>query len=204
MAHMRNRIASFGWKKFENEFKAELVGELGAGKVKKAAIQILKDAQKDFVKSLPSEETYLMPFITGNLHDSIASVLSNDGRVIAAAYTDPVATEPSLLSGKNIYRATKGGGRKRIVGAVEAATDVRNMQGKYPKGLAATMLVAVPYAENPNTVSETNKRGLHAGYLDAIGSLYLTKIQRGLILYDAYGLFNWKGQPLSYNTPIGL
>ena len=203
MARRSIKIPDYAWKKFEKEFRAELVGEHGLVKIRKAAIQILRGAQTDFVKSLPSHEEYIMPFVTGNLHDSIASVLSDKGRVIAAAYTDPAAKGPSLLTGKDIYRPTHAGGRKRVIGAVEAATDVRNLQGKYPRGLAATMLVSVPYAENPNELSETNKRGEHVGYLDALAALFYKKIERGFTLYDAYDNFRWKGGPLTWDTPIG-
>ena len=197
------RIGGWAWEKFEKEFRAELIGPSCFGKVNKAAIHVLREAQTDFVKSLPSQEEYIMPFITGNLHDSIVSVLSSDGRVIHAAYTDPVATQPSVYTGKTIFKSTKGGGRKRIVGSLEAFTDVKNMQGKYPRGLAASLMVSVPYAENPNELSETNKKGTHVGYLDALGARYYKAMQRGFTLYDAYNYFTWKGAPLTYDIPIG-
>ena len=72
------------------------------------------------------------------------------------------------------------------------------------------MMVAVPYAENPNELSSTNKAGRHVGYLDILASRYVRKIERGFKLYryesarDAEGrkMFVWKGGPLTWDTPI--
>ena len=189
------------WNWVEKGFQRELLSNVE--KVNKAAIGILYDAQKDFVENLPSEETAYMPLITGNLHDSIVGVISHKGRVLRASYTDPVAVKPSeVRPGKTIYSPTSGMGRTRIIGEVYARNTVRNLQGKYPMGLAATMMVTVPYSDNPNEISETNKTGKHAGYLDVLASKYYKNIERGFSLYDKYGLFKWKGANLSWDTPI--
>lgn len=191
-------IPKWGWKEFDNQFKAELLGGNCLGKVKKGAMWVLRQAQDEFVKNLPANEEYIMPFETGNLHDSIVSVLSYNGRVLAAAYTDPVATEASIFTGKDVYKPTHGGGRKRIIGAMEAYKSAKKMWGKY-YGFSASLIVSVPYAENPNELSDYNKKGTHVGYLDALGARYAKTMDRGFLLYDNYEVFNWKG----YSIPVG-
>lgn len=171
-------------------------------KVNRAAINILYEAQKAFVGSLPSEETSYMPVVTGNLHDSIVSVVSSGGRVLRASYTAPIATTASILTGKNVFAPTSGFGRKRIIGQTMARNAVRNLQGKYPDGLTAAMMITVPYFENPNAFSETNKKGEHVGYIDVLASKYYKNMERGFKLYDYSNLFKWKGAPLTWDTPI--
>lgn len=194
------KFNGWAWKNAERQFQRELMSN--SDKVNRAAINILYEAQRAFVDSLPSEETNYMPVITGNLHDSIVSVVSHKGRVLRASYTAPIATTASLITGKEIFAPTAGFGRKRIVGQTSARTAVRNLQGKYPGGLTATMMITVPYAENPNAFSETNKKGEHVGYIDVLASKYYKSMERGFKLYDYYDLFKWKGAPISWETPI--
>ena len=68
----------------------------------------------------------------------------------------------------------------------------------------------MPYAENPNELSETNKSGKHVGYLDVLANRYMKNIERAFKIYkyasarDAEGrnVFVWKGGPLTWDTPI--
>lgn len=201
----RRNISIKNWRSIATSFQRELLGENCLGKCRKGAIQILRDAQDAFVKSLPSEEAGYMPFITGNLHDSIVSVISDRGRVVAASYTEPVAKTPSLLTGKNVYSPTKAYG-KRVVGAMAAFNWVKGMNGRFPTDIATTLNVTVPYAENPNRLSGRNRRGTHVGYLDVLAYKYAKFMDRGFVLFKASSdpkMFRWKNSAVTWNIPIG-
>lgn len=156
------------WHNTERGFQRALMFDL-APKVEKEIANLFIEMQESFLRDLPAQEAPMMPFITGNLHDSIGAVTSVRGRVIRASYTDPVAKKTSSKTGKRIFRATrdKDLGRRRIVGSLEAFNMVKSLQGKYPQGLATMLFVAVPYAENPQ------ERGRHAGYLDELRRFYV-------------------------------
>lgn len=192
----------YNWSDVETSFRKELLGEHCAGRVKKAAVQILFEAQKDFVKSLPSHEAPEMPFITGNLHDSIVSVITDKGRVLRATYTDPVAVNRSVITGRDIFRPQRSEG-KRVIGSLSAFNAVKRLQrGAAPNSLACTMSVNVPYAENPNEFGPTNIRGAHVGYLDILAIKYAKTLERGFKLYDYSQLFKFDKSSITWDTPI--
>ena len=153
------------WRGAEKGFQRELELTLKPAYEKEVARMFI-EAQESFVRDLPAQETPTMPFITGNLHDSIGSVVSSHGKVIRASYAQPVARKTSSVSGKEVYAATSGMGRKRIIGSLEAFNYVRGLQGKYPTKLAITMFVAIIYAFNPQ------ERGPHRGYLDKLRQFF--------------------------------
>lgn len=202
MAKRNIKFSGWNWSETKTQFQKELLSQ--TDKVNQAALGILYDAQKDFINSLPSEEAPAMPFITGNLHDSIVCVLSMaNGRVVRASFANPVAKAPSLDTGKMKFTPTTTGGGKKVFGRMEAIRAAyRSRSATYPSGIAATMIVAVPYAENPNELSATNKAGRHVGYLDILASRYVKNIERAFKLYNYYDLFRWKGAPLTWDTPI--
>lgn len=180
------------WNKTGRDFQIELMKQVD--KVNKAGLKVLTNAQQTFIDGLPNHEEEAMPFITGNLHDSIASVISMNGRVVRASQTAPVATEVSVLSGREVFAATKGVGRKRIVGSTYARNAVRTK--KYPGPLAATMIVAVPYAEIPNKISDANRTGKHVGYLDTLAAKYYRAIENAFRATEALKMFKWRGSTL--------
>ena len=151
-------------------------------KVQKDLIGVFVDASESFVKRLPDHEASFMPFVTGNLHDSIASVVSHKGRIVRASYTNPVATTTSPKTGKRVFSPTSYMGKSRIIGAVAAATMVRNMNGKFPDKLASTMLIGVPYSIRPQFGRK------HAGYMNELAALYAWAMKeafaRGAVLKD--------------------
>lgn len=202
MARRNIKFSGWDWSDSVTQLQKELIGQ--SEKVNNAALSILADAQKDFIKNLPAEEAPSMPFISGNLHDSIVGVLSiGNGAVIKATFADPVARVPAIDSGKKKFTPTTMAGGKKIFGHIEALKAVyRSRKETYPSGIAATMMVAVPYAENPNELSETNKTGNHVGYLDILASRYVKNIERAFKLYKYSDYFRWKGAPLSWETPI--
>ena len=157
--------AKVKWKGAEKGFQRALEFDLKPAYEKEVAKMFIT-AQESFVRDLPAQETPTMPFITGNLHDSIGSVVSSHGRVIRASYAQAVARKTSSLSGKEVYAATSGMGRTKIIGSLEAFNYVRGLQGKYPTKLAITMFVAVPYAFSPQ------EKGPHRGYLDKLRQFF--------------------------------
>lgn len=202
MARRNLRFSGWSWSDTKTQFQKELLGQ--SEKVNQAALGILADAQKDFIKNLPSEEAPSMPFISGNLHDSIVCVLSMaNGAVVRANFAEPLARVASTDGGKKKFSPTTMGGGKKVFGHIEAIRAAYGSRSQtYPAGIAATMIVAVPYAENPNELSKTNKTGRHVGYLDVLAAKYYKNIERGFSLYDKYDLFRWKGGPLSWDTPV--
>ena len=202
MARRNIKASGWNWHDTKTQFQKELLAQ--SSKVNAAALSILADAQKAFINDLPAQEAPEMPFISGNLHDSIAGVISvAGGRVVKATLATPVARTPSIDTGKMRYSPSSMAGGRRVYGHMEALRAVYGSRAKtYPSGIAATLIVAAPYAENPNEISARNKTGRHAGYLDILGSRYVKNIERAFKLYDYYDLFRWKGAPLSWDTPI--
>lgn len=156
-------------------------------KYEKEITNIFIATQESFLRDLPSHETPTMPFITGNLHDSIGSVVSVRGRVVRASYAETVAKTTSSLSGREIYKSTSGMGRKRIIGSQSAFNMVRSLQGKYPNNLAVTMFVAVPYALNPEV------RGPHQGYLENLRKLFAYAFEREIRRAEAKHILQVNG-----------
>lgn len=174
------------WQGAEKGFQRELELTLKP-QYEKEMSRIFADTQTSFVRDLPSHETPTMPFITGNLHDSIGAVTSLRGRVVKASYTDPVAMTSSELTKKEVYRSTSGMGRKKIVGSLSAFNMVKSLQGKYPTKLATMLFVAVPYALNPN------EKGPHVGYLDSLRQLFAYALETEFRRAMTRGLLMMKG-----------
>lgn len=169
-------------KSLERQFQRELIKNKDA--VNSRVIKIFIDTQKAFLDDVQSNKGDMMPYVTGNLHDSIGSVISLNSRVVRAMYLPPEAVTTSAVTGKEIFSPTQGMGRAQIRGAVEAARFVRN--ANYPRGLAATLFIAVPYAEKPN------EKGTHPGYADELEFQYQKAIGEGLYTYDKYNIFDRK------------
>ena len=184
------------WTSVEKGFQRELLGPDVKGRIRTAIISTFVSAQKDFLDSLPAQEASYMPFITGNLHDSIASVVSEGGRVLNASYTEPAAITTSEITGKDIFvksgsfpTLVKG---KHIIGSQEAFKAVRRMQGKFPDRIAATLLIAAPYAETPQN------KGPHAGYIDTLAYKYSKSMDTAFRAGQTLGMWKWKG---GFNLP---
>ena len=187
------------WVPVEKGFQRELLGPDVKGRIHQAIVNTLISAQKNYLDNLPTTEAPYMPFITGNLHDSIASVISEGGRILNASYTEPVAITTSEVTGQDVFLPAKkfptrvklqwGRG---VIGSKEAERAVRKMQGKYPSKIAATMLIAVPYAETPN------EKGPHAGYIDVLGYKYAQSMAPAFRAAQSLGLWRWKG---GFNLP---
>lgn len=182
------------WKGAEKGFQRELEFAIH-DKVKQEILSIFAQAQDDFVhQQIPDCEAPMMPFITGNLHDSIVGVVSDNGMMVKASYANRVAVTISPKSGKQIYTPSSGGGRKRIIGHQEAWKAVYGMQGKYPRRIAASLFVAVPYALRPE------EKGPHKGYLENLRYLYAAAMDSEFRRAAARHVIEWKGNMDNYMT----
>lgn len=179
------------WQKFESGFRKELFVELQP-KVEKAVQNAFIATQESFIREIPAHEAPMLPFITGNLHDSIVSVVSSHGHVVKASYTPSVATTTSSSTGKKVFKATSGMGRKRIIGSLAAFNAVKNAQGKYPGKIAMTLFVAVPYSLRPN------EKGPHMGYLDNLRALYAFALESEFRRGIARAIIEMKGSLNNY------
>jgi len=166
------------WRNTEKGFQRSLQFDL-PDKIKKEVLSVFIAANDSFIRDLPDGEAAMMPYITGNLHDSIVGVVSDNGALVKASYANRTAVTTSSLTGRQIYTPTTGGGRKRIIGHQEAWKAVYGLNGKYPRKIASTLLVAVPYALNPN------ERGPHSGYLEGLRLNYAAALDREF-RYAAY------------------
>ena len=149
-----------GWKNASASFQKELMA--CAKPVARYAQQIFVDSNEMFLDYVQAHKDRL-PYYTGNLHDSIASVVSQRGRVVRAVYMPQEAKRPQNAPD-----------RKRIVGMEEAIKAVRRQN--YPqKAVASTLLVGVPYAEGAN---EKSKKG--RGYLEWLEMTFLGSMEAGM------------------------
>lgn len=186
--------AKVEWRGAEKGFQRELIFEL-APQLKKAITNTLIDVNDSFVRDLPDREAPMLPFITGNLRDSIVGIVSDNTTLVKASFPTPVATTTSEKSGKRIYTPTKGGGRKRIIGHQEAWKVVYGNNGRYPGKLASTMFVSVPYALRPE------ERGPHRGYLENLRDLYAAAVD--IEMRQAGKAFNlWNAKNVDSFIPL--
>lgn len=149
-----------GWKNASASFQKELMA--CAGPVARYAQEIFVDSNHRFMDFVQENKDRL-PYYTGNLHDSIASVVSQNSRVVRAIYMPQEAKRPQNAPD-----------RKRIVGMEEAVKAVRRQN--YPqKAVASTLLVGVPYAEGAN---EKSKKG--RGYLEWLEREFAGQMNLGI------------------------
>lgn len=135
------------WVKARLDFEKEILSS--AKGINNNAQRLLVNATSRFLDAVQELSTKngdnpnmgVIPYYTGNLHDSIATSVSMSGRIIRANYMPKQAT-----------KAQSAPGRKKIWGALEAERAVRSYTPRRT-GLAATLFVAVPYAEGANQQS---------------------------------------------------
>ena len=163
-----------GWRKASKEFTKELMGS--ASGVTKSTQQILVNTTGQFLDYVQLNKEQL-PIYTANLHDSIATSVSQSGRIIRANYMPVEATEPQTAPG-----------RKRIVGEEEAAKAVRAYR-PLRTGIHAALFVAVPYAEG------ANKDSHHPGYFEWLEDSFVSNVEAALRALTMYP--NIKAAPYS-------
>lgn len=115
------------------------------------AEKLMVEVTEDFLKYVNSNGE-LLPYYTGNLHDSIAAYVSKSGRVIRACYMPQEATKPQHVTKLTATKTRKDNDDtryKEIWGYREAIKAVRNSK-PLSKGIGSTLIVAVPYAGAAN------------------------------------------------------
>lgn len=175
----KRSFSDWGWKEFGREFRNELL-QVYMPQTKKAASEFLNHRQKIALEYIQANTTAKIPYYTGNLHDSIASVVGVNGRWIGAAYMPREAKyiAPNPHSGRNrtLYRSQKTSLRKRIYGMDEAIKAVRNVE-LYPLGITAALVVGVPYSVYPHL------KGKKKGYLTWLEETYVNFMDQALTGY---------------------
>lgn len=163
---MAKRTHSADWKKVREQFTKELYSNAKA--VNKGAASVLVQASDNFVQKVHEMST--LPLYTGNLRDSIASAVSVSGRVVRASYLDPPYQNTNPY-----WKPQRMGGRKRIIGLQEAYEMV--LTNKYPlRGVAATLFVAVPYAQAVNN-GELGKSLGNIGFIERLEQQFASDME---------------------------
>lgn len=101
------------------------------------------------------------PWYTGQLHDSVAGIVSDQHRVISIGYLPPSATKPQTYRGQTII-----GHDWAIRGAQRIARSLR-----FVPGIKATLIVGVPYAED---VDESRR---HAGFIRELSNQFAAEVE---------------------------
>lgn len=153
------------WTNARKQFSKELMSS--AAGVNRNAQQILINTNSAFLDYVQMNKEQL-PYSTGNLHDSIATLVSQSGRIIRAQYMPAEATKPQTAPG-----------RKRIVGEEEAVRAVRSFRPN-KTGVYATLFVAVPYAEG------ADERSRHPGYYQWLEDSFTNGIEASLSVLSKY------------------
>ncbi len=156
------------WSDARRQFAKELMAcSKGATSVVR---QSFINANSNFLDTVQANKENL-PYYTANLHDSIVTVVSQDGRLVRAQYMPVEATRPQHTRN-----------RKRIVGEREAYNAVRRLKAP-PKGVYSTLIVAVPYAEGANESS------YHPGYLEWLENLFTADMIAASKLVALYKIY---------------
>lgn len=82
------------------------------------------------------------PWYTGQLHDSVAGVVSDKNRTVSINYMPPAATSPQNYKGFN-----------HIIGHEWAITKARDAEYVFLPGIQAKLIVGVPYADKVDSSS---------------------------------------------------
>lgn len=101
------------------------------------------------------------PWYTGQLHDSVAGIVSDQHRLVSIRYMQPAAVKPQTYHGQTII------GRDM---AEEAAQRIVRALRFYP-GIVATITVGVPYAE------EVDASSRHEGFIRYLNDQFTSKVE---------------------------
>jgi hypothetical protein len=101
------------------------------------------------------------PWYTGQLHDSVAGIVSDQHKVVSIRYMQPSATKPQTYQGQIIR------GREL---AEEAAQRVAKAL-RFVPGVKATITVGVPYAEKVDNMPR------HEGFIRYLNDQFTSKVE---------------------------
>lgn len=101
------------------------------------------------------------PWYTGQLHDSVAGIVSDRNKVVSIRYMPPAATKPQTYKGQVIIGRDWGERRAQDVARVL----------HFIHGIAATISVGVPYAEDVEQMSR------HEGYMEELSTQFASSVE---------------------------
>lgn len=101
------------------------------------------------------------PWYTGQLHDSVAGIVSDRNRIVAKHYMQPAAIKPQTYNGET------------IIGADWAERGAENMERvlHFIPGVAASISVGVPYATKVDEMKE------HEGYMRELSTQFASNVE---------------------------
>lgn len=128
------------WRNASKSFQKELT--LHGKAASKAAVPIVLKAAEDFLKSAETQPKSLVPYYTGNLMDSIGVRVLNGNHL--AGYRTMVDTTTQHAMKPQRMKGVKGD----IWGEVELMSRILRGSRRSGTGLAAQLMIGVPYAGN--------------------------------------------------------
>lgn len=105
--------------------------------------------------------SHFYPWYTGQLHDSVAGIVSDQHRIISVSHMPKAAFTPQTYKGQTIIGAEWG---------ERAAINMQRVLHFLP-GIRATIVVGVPYAEDVDEMSR------HSGYLRELSNQFVSKVE---------------------------
>lgn len=101
------------------------------------------------------------PWYTGQLHDSVAGIVSDRGRTVSVHYMTPAATKPQTYNGQI------------IIGADWAERGAVAMQRvlHFVPGVSASISVGVPYANDVGNMPR------HQGYMRELSTQFASNVE---------------------------
>ena len=106
------------------------------------------------------------PWYTGQLHDSVAGIVSDRHRTVSIQYMPPAATKPQTYE------------NQVVIGHDWAIRKVQEMERTLHlvPGIAATIVVGVPYAEKVDEMAR------HAGYMQELAVQFASSVEDYFII----------------------
>lgn len=147
------------WNAFSVSFQKALrsAGE----EVSKAAGKQLTLATEDWLANIDKASEFdpeVMPFLTGNLHDSMATTVSQKGRLLSLRQMEKVAAVDQKYH------------RRVINGHFEGIRVA--MSAPRPREVTASLFIGVPYADAVNDYPQ------HAGYVERLEESFASEMER--------------------------
>ena len=106
------------------------------------------------------------PWFTGQLHDSVAGIVSDKHRVISVAYMPQAAVKPQTYQGQIVIGHDY---------AIRKAMEMQRVLHLLP-GIRASVVVGVPYAEDVDEMKE------HAGYMRELSVQFASNVEDYFII----------------------
>ena len=101
------------------------------------------------------------PWYTGNLHDSVAGIVSDKNKIVSIQYMPQAATKPQTYN------------NQIVIGHDWAIRGARNVGRAlhFVPGIMATVVVGVPYAEKVDSTSR------HSGFIRELSNQFASSVE---------------------------